>query len=466
MANCLSAADDARWIRRAAWGVLALLVFGAAIHYSLKAAENASAIVRWRGLIQHLVHGENVYGDPAIPGMFPNPPVLAVVLWPLTLLPPVPSAVLWFGIKVVMAGWSVYWSVRLATGDEFSLPTWSLVILLMLAGRPLASDLDHGNVNILILFLATAGLWAYRNSRDWLAGSAIALATAFKLTPALFIPYFAYKRQWRVVAWSVVGLLVFLLVLPGPVLGFRRNLWLVRAWSGAMVVPYVFQGKIETMQVNQSLPGIWMRLVTDSPGVKLADDSAVTVNFLSLDHQTALWILKALIVGLLLVVAWLARTPAANRRDLRMACEYALIFITMLLISERSWKHHYVSMVLPYAVIIAHCSRATCSRAMARYVWCSLVASFLLMASTSSELGGWFLAGAGHKYAQGYGLFGASGLVVMLAVAVVLRSASNVGRRNEQEETEATELLTSVPSVPSCEIPSATLVNHLRPGAY
>ena len=33
-----------------------------------------------------------------------------------------------------------------------------------------------------------------------LAGLILALSISYKVTPALFIPYFVYKRSWRTVA--------------------------------------------------------------------------------------------------------------------------------------------------------------------------------------------------------------------------------------------------------------------------
>src|SRR5207247_1514186 len=126
--------------------------------------------------------------------------------------------------------------------------------------RPLLGDLEHGNVNIVVFFVVTAGLWAFRHRHDRAAGLAIGLAAAFKVTPALFIPYFAYKREWRVVLWSCLGLGLFLLAAPALVLGPAKNGELVVSWTKVMVKPYVLDGVVETVQTNQSLPALFLRL--------------------------------------------------------------------------------------------------------------------------------------------------------------------------------------------------------------
>jgi hypothetical protein len=89
----------------------------------------------------------------------------------------------------------------------------------------------------------------------------------------------------------------------------------------------------------------------------------------------------------------------------------------MLFISERSWKHHFVTLLLPYAYLMARFMApkvALWARiAVALAMWLSV----FLMGTTSTELGGVFAHGQGHKYAQAYGMFLAAGLAVYAATA-------------------------------------------------
>ena len=61
---------------------------------------------------------------------------------------------------------------------------------------------------------------------------------ATKVTPALLLVYFLYKRAWRVLAGATIGLLVFVILIPSLLLGFERNnsllarMRLVLRWSG------------------------------------------------------------------------------------------------------------------------------------------------------------------------------------------------------------------------------------------
>ena len=408
--------DRRRRVRRASTALVVAAVLAAAVHYGFKAAEHRSAIVRWRPQLEALVHGVDVYRKTA----YPNPPLLGILLYPLTLLAPLPAALTWFSLKVAMAVAAVRWSLRLACAAHETVPAavvWAVVIL---AARPLLGDLEHGNVNIVVFFVVTAGLWAFRHQHDRAAGLAIGLATAFKVTPALFIPYFAYKREWRVVLWSCLGLGLFLLAAPALVLGPSKNGELLVSWTKVMVKPYVVDGVVETVQTNQSLPALFLRLFTDSPGLQLEGLGKTMLNWASLEPAVARGILKTIMLGLVGWLCWICRRPCGDRRDFRWACEFSLVLIAMLFLSERSWKHHYVTMVLPYAALATQIAREPDARAMRRYLTGSLVLSFLLMASTSTQVGGVLADGVGPKYAQVYGMFLLSAFSAGAALSAVL----------------------------------------------
>ena len=86
------------------------------------------------------------------------------------------------------------------------------------------------------------------------------------MTPALFIPYFLWKRQWRVLAGCAAGLILFLWpgFVPALFLGWNENQQQVRSWYMEMVYPFVVEGKVTSDHPNQSLPGLVTRLATHS----------------------------------------------------------------------------------------------------------------------------------------------------------------------------------------------------------
>jgi alpha-1,2-mannosyltransferase len=335
-------------------------------------------------------------------------------------MPAMGGALLWFSLQVAMGVAATLGSIKLAAGRGKQLPGLAIGLILVLSARPLESDLQHGNVNILIFFLVMAGLHAFAHERDWWGGLAIALAATFKVTPALFLPYFAYKREWRVIGGAMLGLMLFLFVLPSFVVGPLRNLELLAAWANVYIRPYVMDGAVETLQINQSLPGLFYRLFTKSPGIELGDGTVLSVNWVNLDPNTARRVLSLLLLSAIVWLAWVCRAKIEDRRDWRWACEFGMVFLAMLFISERSWKHHYVTMVLPYSAIVSYWVLRCANKRNWWRLGMILLAALLLMASTSTELGGWLANGNGHKYAQAYGMFFLSGLVIFVALSAIL----------------------------------------------
>src|SRR5262249_13173980 len=151
---------------------------------------------------------------------------------------------------------AIYCTFRLVETSAQPFPAWAKGLTIVLSIRPIFGDLTHGNVNILILFLVVGALYAFRCRQDMVCGLMLALAIACKVTPALFLPYFVWKRAWKALAGCGLGLLLFLLLIPGWYLGNERNLTLLHSWVDQMVTPYVVNGKVTTEHQNQSLPGL------------------------------------------------------------------------------------------------------------------------------------------------------------------------------------------------------------------
>jgi hypothetical protein len=414
---------------------LLLLFVGLSVQYSIKTKGNSverSAFGRWRGQIFDLLDGKDVY----VLHNYPNAPIMPLILSPLAMLPPMLGSLCWFYLKVGMAVLAIYWVCRLIETRQQPFPAWAKALAILLSLRPIMGDLSHGNVNLFILFLVVAGLFAYHRGRDVSAGLLLALSITCKVTPALFLPYFAWKRGWKTLAGCGAGLVLFFFLVPGCVLGMEHNARLLGSWYGCMIKPFVIDGVVTTEHNNQSLPGLVYRLTTHSPSsIKYVNSEPVPVeyhNLWDLDKEQARWLVKgcmALFVG---VVVWTCRTPTAPRRGWRLAAEYGLVALGMLLFSERTWKHHCVTLLLPFAVIAYYLGACRPSQGLRFYLIGTLAAVMLLMASTSTSLipsAGSASEGArleGAKLPQVYGAYVWAHLLLVAAMAVLLRCREDV----------------------------------------
>src|SRR5688500_14303615 len=82
--------------RAAFLGVLAVVLVVMSLKYAAKVAkpgdsgqQSRSAFLRWRTMIRDVFTGTNIYTGK---NEYPNPPVMAIVLWPFAALPPVTGA--------------------------------------------------------------------------------------------------------------------------------------------------------------------------------------------------------------------------------------------------------------------------------------------------------------------------------------------------------------------------------------
>jgi hypothetical protein len=400
--------------------------------------DSRSAFLRWRPQILDLAAGINVYER----HNYPNPPIMGLLLAPLAQLPPMTGSLAWFFLKAGMAVLAIHWVFRLVESSDRPFPAWAQFLAVLLGLRPLVGDLTHGNVNVFIFFLVVAALTAFRHRRQQGAGVLLALAIACKVTPALFLPYFFWKRAWKVLAGCAIGLGLFVVVVPGLYLGLGRNATLHVSWAQHMVLPFVVEGKAITEHQNQSLPGVVYRLTTRAASFSEYQDQGYVPteyhNLVTLPDQVASWLVRigmGLFVGVLM---WSCRTPGDSRERWRLAGEYCLVFLGMLLLSERTWKHHYVPLILPLAALLYFVSVRRAGRGRRRFVVGAMTVAMVLMALTGTGIPG-FPERFG-KVAEVYGAYLWANLLLMAAVVVVLRTPATSVAEVETYQVEVHRL--------------------------
>ncbi len=351
-----------------------------------------TALGRWLPTVQ-MVSATQGQGDPYGHGhWFPTPPMVLLSLIPLAKLGYTAAGLVWALLKA--AGFVVVMVllIRELGRDGPAIPVGVLLMAGLYSLRPIFSDLQHANLNIFVLVWLGLAWWLYVRGQDFGAGLLVALAIVTKVTPALALAYFLYKRAWRVGAGAVAGLVLFVLVVPGLYFGFERNLALLREWFDMLAAPFVLHGYATLEIENQSLYGVLLRVLSN--GGLLAIDHMPTMEALNAGMEsmarpaTAVGqLLKpALTVGFLAALAWLCRTRAASRRDPRLLLEFGLVLLAMLLMGERTWKHHATTLPLVYLgvwwVLTCH---PWSDRFRAWYV-AGLVVQIILLLGTSEGL--------------------------------------------------------------------------------
>jgi len=393
--------DFSRFSPYVFWMLWATIVLIAAAFYFPKAADHRSAFVRWRPQVIKFWDGVNIYDKM----LFPCPPILPITLGPLMALPPVAGAMTWFAIKIVLTTVALVLCLNVVKPRGLPFPPFFQSAVLLLSLRPILGDLQHGNINLLILFLIVTTFEAWRRGYDVLAGLLLGLAISYKVTPGLFLVYFLYKRSWRTVGATFLGLFLFLLVVPSLIIGPHFNLQCLGMWKHRILTPFLVEGNASPLEINQSMVGVLTRLLTEIPLGTNRYDLHLDVHLVSWPPQVVSYLVKFLTIALLALLAFFCRTPTDDRRDPRLLAEIAMVVLTMLFISERSWKHHFVTLLVPYAYLVWEFYFPSKGPGSRWGIGGALGGSFLLMATTSPEIGGLFADGRGHEIAQGYGMF-------------------------------------------------------------
>jgi len=261
------------------------------------------------------------------------PPLLAIIFVPLTALPMQQAAQVWFFLNMALYGLCLVIISRALNLGRHSgiLPLlWILAFLF----PPALFTLYKGQVNIVILLLLAVTYWLCARDRQVLAGLALGVATMIKIIPVLLIPYAFWRRRYAlgltaVGTISIVAILGLVIVGAGP---HRTYL--------ASVLPSLAQPRPNP--ANQSLGGFLSLLLVENP---YADPLA---------HNPALWrvltlLASALLVSGVILVLWHGRARA-SRTDL----EFALIVVTLPLVTTIGWVDLFVLLILPYATLLKH----------------------------------------------------------------------------------------------------------------
>jgi alpha-1,2-mannosyltransferase len=334
------------------------------------------------------------------------PPFAAVLLLPAVLLPFPAMVVVHTVLSATVLVLGLRWLLTpLARRHGWPLPfVWLAALPVAFLLEPVRETLGFGQVNLFLAGLVVVDVVALRRGHRW-AGAGIGLATAVKLTPAVFVLYLLATRRLRAAATAigVAGVATLATFAVTPETSWR--FWTEILWQTERV------GE-EDKVANQALLGGLARLADpDEP-------------------SRALWAVLAVAV---LAVALTRAARAARSGD-----ELAGVTLTGLgacLVSPISWTHHFV-WVVPAGVVLLDLAagRRPAGRvrrpARARWSAAAGLATVLLVFSSSVV---WAPESrAGHHWDDGWTGMVAQNAYLLVTLALVLwlpaRAAVTDGR--------------------------------------
>jgi hypothetical protein len=135
-------------------------------------------------------------------------PGVAALFAPLAALPfPVAKAAWIFASAAMAFGAALLVDARLGRRSALAVPVAWLCL-----SQPLAQELAHGQVDLLVLLLALVAFAAEDRERDLAAGALVLVAAALKVAPALLAAAWLVRGRWRPLLGCCVGALALVLV--------------------------------------------------------------------------------------------------------------------------------------------------------------------------------------------------------------------------------------------------------------
>jgi alpha-1,2-mannosyltransferase len=189
----------------------------------------------------------------------------------------------------------------------------------------------------------------------------VGVASALKMTPALFIPYFLLKREWKT-ATAILATAALLTAAPGlfqarSVFLQEMGVWGMNVWQGMTALDPSATILETPSAANLSLRPALARFVQRYPaGHPLYLDHPGFIQFLDLSPRHAGMLVRSAMAALLLVVGWQFRRRASDgRHPMVLPFELAAVSVLSLLYSPITWKQHAVGL-LPAVFLLVCCS--------------------------------------------------------------------------------------------------------------
>lgn len=285
------------------------------------------------------------------------PPILAVLLAPVSKWPLGATVGLAYLLSIACLIGTIVFSRRFPKDARPA--SWQIVLAMFFCLPVLLNTLTRGQFGIITLFFMAAVFYTYIKQKKILAGLLLAFAIALKISPLAFLVFFfLMKREWKILASTVLGFGLFFFLLPSLAIGFKQNWELLKIWQGLMSISqsdtayrHYLWGELFTpfAEDNQSLYAVITRFVWHSEAHFIRRYS-VLVRLITSGAGILLLALPFLKAR--------KASPFSGQDPLRSLAEFSLFPMLMLFTSPVTQIHHYTVIYFLFLAALMMMDRA------------------------------------------------------------------------------------------------------------
>ena len=295
-------------------------------------------------------------------------PFFAIFILPLTFLHIRIASMIWYMLNVGALIGTFYVSGKLIAGENsikqvfFSRPHLLKIISGVFIIAIWADNMSLAQVDFMLLFLILLSLFAYDKKRPFLSGVVLAFATVIKLYPAYFLLYFIAKKRFKAVIGFVVGLALFVLLVPWMILGQDNFNNSMKSWKEMKADTYLQKcgrtarenyGRFDSQfkPSNQSFSSVITRYF-------MGDDKVVAKWKTEDHHYQIYWphtlkpwqvdiAIKVLLLAMFLATYLIIDYKLVYTDRIYISLEYSVIFLSMILFFPVVQTHMFAAVAFP-----------------------------------------------------------------------------------------------------------------------
>ncbi len=318
---------DQERLRRYAWLAIAAYIVGLGIAAVLR---NQADFNTYYLAGQRVLGGLPIY-PPTDSDRFLYAPIFALAFAPIAALPLKLAQLAFFIVNAFALIELIIGAGVMLFGREGQLKAALIVAPVALCFRFIGNNVEHGQINLIVLALVVWAIIYAEQMRAPLAGLMLAAAILIKPFAIIAAAYIFIRRRFNSFGWTMVGAIILIVA---PVFIFGPHRWVLQTTEYVQAISSM-TARYRTMLTNQSAVSAIARLM-----------EPVSAEDLSSPLPLALGMgFEVILTAAVLIWAWFS-----GRED-RIALSG--VFCVMPGFAPISWKSYFAALIVPYMLLIA-----------------------------------------------------------------------------------------------------------------